>query len=344
MTRGRPSVTRPTIYDVAERAGVSKSLVSLVLQNAPQVSEKRRRAVLAAIADLGYRPSSAASSLAGTRSRTVGVAIDDFENLWFVDLLRGMRQVFDESGHHVSVADSHADAPLARDPVDAFLSMRVEGIVLAMETTATVPAFGGVPVLVAGARDVAPPGADLVANDDEEGARLATWHLLRLGHRDIGHLTGAGGVATLRRNSYAATMAEAGLEAVVTGDGGTTEQDGYLAAQALLDVRPQVTGIFAANDVMLLGALAALRERRLAVPDDVSVVGYDNSPLAASHYLALTTVDDRSVDVGIQVAQSILARHDDPGRAPSHIMLSPTLVQRASTSAVRCRTGSRHGP
>ena len=96
MNQGRPAATRPTIYDVAERAGVSKSLVSLVLQNAPQVSERRRSAVLAAIAELGYRPSNAATSLAGNRTRSIGVAIDDFENLWFVDLLRGMREVLDE--------------------------------------------------------------------------------------------------------------------------------------------------------------------------------------------------------------------------------------------------------
>ena len=341
MTYGRPpAAARPTIYDVAERAGVSKSLVSLVLRNAPQVSETRRSAVLAAISELGYRPSNAASSLAGNRTRSIGVAIDDFENLWFVDLLRGMREVLDESGHNVSVADRHLNAHLERDPVDAFLSMQVEGIVLAMETGGPVPDLGSVPVVVAGARDVVPPGADLVANDDVEGARLATRHLLDLGHRDIGHLTGAGGIAALRRASYEATMADAGLPAAVTGSGATTEADGYDATRALLETRPGVTGIFAANDVMLLGALAALRERRLAVPDDVSVVGYDNSPLAASHYLALTTVDDRSVDVGSHAARAILARHDDPDRAPSHVLLSPALVRRASTAAPRPRPGS----
>ena len=339
MNQGRPAATRPTIYDVAERAGVSKSLVSLVLQNAPQVSERRRSAVLAAIAELGYRPSNAATSLAGNRTRSIGVAIDDFENLWFVDLLRGMREVLDESGHNVSVADRHLNAHLERDPVDAFLSMQVEGIVLAMEAGGPVPDFGSVPVVVAGARDVVPPGADLVANDDAEGARLATQHLLDLGHTEIGHLTGAGGIAALRRASYEATMADAGLTAVVTGGGATTEEDGYVATRQLLDTRPEVTAVFAANDVMLLGALAALRERRLAVPEDVSVVGYDNSPLAASHYLALTTVDDRSVDVGSAAARAILARHDDPGRTPTRVLLSPTLVRRASTAAPRPRPG-----
>ena len=334
MTDARPpDASRPTIYDVAERAGVSKSLVSLVLRNAPAVSEKRRLAVQAAISELGYRPSSAASSLAGNRTRSIGVAIDDFENLWFVDLLRGMRRVLDESGHNVSVADRRLNAHLGRDPVDAFLSLRVEGIVLAMETSGPATHFGGVPVVVAGAREVVPVHADYVANDDAEGARLATQHLLDLGHRTIGHLTGAGGVSGLRRTAYEATMADAGCAPLSVGSRGTTEDDGYVAACALLDGCPAVTGIFAANDVMVLGALAALRERRLSVPEDVSIVGYDNSPLAASRYLALTTIDDRSVDVGVHAARAILARHRDPDRKPSRVLLSPTLVRRASTSA-----------
>ena len=338
MRRGRADgPPRPTIYDVAQRAGVSKSLVSLVLRNAPQVSQKRREAVLSAIAELGYRPSSAASSLAGNRTRSIGVAIDDFENLWFVDLLRGMRQVLDQSGLDVSVADRHLNAHLERDPVEAFLSMQVEGIVLAMEAGGPLPDFGGVPVVVAGARDVVPPGADLVANDDAEGARLATRHLLDLGHRRLGHLTGAGGIAALRRASFEKTMAEAGLPAMITAAEGTTEEDGYVATQALLEQCPDTTGIFAANDVMLLGALAALREHGLSVPEDVSVVGYDNSPLAASHYLAITTVDDRSLDVGIHAARAILARQEDADREPSHVLLPPVLVHRSSTAAPRSR-------
>jgi DNA-binding LacI/PurR family transcriptional regulator len=134
-------------------------------------------------------------------------------------------------------------------------------------------------------------------------------------------------------------MAQAGHAPVVTGSGGTTEEDGYVAMRDLLDARPDVTGVFAANDVMLLGALAALRERGLAVPDDVSVVGYDNSPLAASRYLALTTIDDRSVDVGVHAAEAILARQADPNRPPSQVLLSPALVRRGSTAAPRPGSG-----
>jgi DNA-binding LacI/PurR family transcriptional regulator len=342
----RGSTARPTIYDVAQRAGVSKSLVSLVLQNSPRVSQRRREAVLGAISELGYRPSTAAASLGGSRTRSIGVAIDDFENPWFVDLLRGIRRVLDVSGLNVSVADRHLNAHLGLDPVEAFLSMRVEALVLAMETEETTGDLGGLPVVVAGNRTRVPDGADLVSNDDTEGGRLATMHLLGLGHTAVGHLTGGGGAAALRRAAYEDTMAGAGLAPRVVGQhlggqdsgsqgSGTTEEDGYVAAGALLDSHPDTTAVFAANDVMLLGAMAALRERGLSTPDDVSLIGYDNSPLAGARYLGFTTVDDRSVDVGIHVAQTILDRRTDGMHEPRRTLLPPRLVPRSSTAPPR---------
>jgi len=202
-----------------------------------------------------------------------------------------------------------------------------------MDAKRTTVDLAGLPVVVAGSRTRVPPGADLVANDDTEGGRLATTHLLGLGHTAVGHLTGGGGAATLRREAYEAAMAGAGLASRVVGrDGGTTEEDGYVAAGELLDRHPDTTGVFAANDVMLLGAMAALRERGLATPQHVSVIGYDNSPLAGARYLGFTTVDDRSVDVGIQVARTILDRRTDGAHEPRRTLLPPRLVPRSSTA------------
>ncbi|MFS2029980.1 LacI family DNA-binding transcriptional regulator, partial [Curtobacterium sp. CT11-45] len=127
MGAGKPA----TIYDVAARAGVSKSLVSLVLQRSPRVSQQRRDAVLKAIQELDYRPSTAAVSLAGTRSRTIGVVLDDFRNQWFVDLLTGLREALQDQGHRLVVADRFLNTGLDASPVEGFLSMRVEGIVIA---------------------------------------------------------------------------------------------------------------------------------------------------------------------------------------------------------------------
>ena len=327
-----PTRARPTIYDVALRAGVSKSLVSLVLQGSERVSAERRQAVLEAIDVLGYRPSQAASALAGSRTKSIGVVIDDFENLWFVDLLRGVRDVLSETGFHISVADRHLNGHLGQHPVDGFLARGVEGLVIAMEPDARDFQAVDVPVVIAGGRRRVPMEADCVANDDRAGARLATRHLVELGHTRVAHVTGAGGAAALRRASYRATMKGAGLCPVIAGQQyEATEEAGYRVTRDLLETHPGITAVFTANDAMALGALAAIRERGLRVPEDFSLVGYDNSPMASSRLLGLTTVDDRSEDVGTAAARTLLTRIAEPGRQPTRTLLTPMLVHRATT-------------
>lgn len=325
----------PTIYDVAARAGVSKSLVSLVLTGSASVSEKRRSAVLAAIEELGYRPSRAATNLAGNRTNSIGVVIDDYRNLWFVELLRGMQDQLDGRGYHLSVTDREIGTTREQHPVDAFLSARVDGLVVAAEPDAQMMALS-VPTVVAGRRDQVVPGADLVSNDDELGGRMATEHLLGLGHSIIGHLSGTGGAAAYRRRGFETRMREAGLAPIVIGpDAATTEEHGYRSAAALLEAHPDVTAIFASNDTMALGAFAAVAERGLRVPADVSVIGYDDSPIAHSRYLDITTIDGRNAEVGAAVARALLARIDDPKRSPSVTLIEPGLILRSTTAPVR---------
>ncbi|WP_077490739.1 LacI family DNA-binding transcriptional regulator [Sinomonas mesophila] len=329
---------RPTIYDVAQRAGVSKSLVSLVLRGSDHVSPARREAVEAAIEELGYRPSRAAAALASQRTRTVGVLIDDFHNPWFVELLAGLRSVLDPARYTASVADLQLEAATGSNPVEGFLAQHVDALVVAAEPAPGTLDGVDVPMVVAGMRELGLPddGADVVAGDDELGARLATKHLLGLGHRRIGHLTGRSGPGAHRRRGYEAAMRDAGLEPAVTGEaGGTSEADGYAAACALLDARPETTAIVAGNDVMAVGALAALRERGLAAPADVSVVGHDDSPLAAYRFLGLTSVDGHSREVGAAAARALLARLDHPDAPPHRELLEPSLVVRHSTGPVR---------
>ncbi|WP_369046681.1 LacI family DNA-binding transcriptional regulator [Sinomonas sp. P10A9] len=334
-------IPRPTIYDVAQLAGVSKSLVSLVLRDAPHVSDVRREAVLAAIEELGYRPSPAASALASQRTRTVGVLIDDFHNPWFVELLAGLRSILDPAGYTASVADLQLEAASGRNPVDGFLAQHVDALVIAADPAEGTLDGVGAPIVVAGTREFGAAAdaalvADVVAGDDALGARLATEHLIRLGHRSIGHLTGSSGPGAQRRRGYEEAMQAAGLDPLVFGErGGTSEADGYAAACALLDAHPGITGVVAANDVMAVGALAALRERGLTVPADVSVVGHDDSPLAAYRYLALTSVDGHSREVGAESARTLLARFEDPGMPPHRKLLEPSLVVRGSTAPPR---------
>ncbi|PCN47071.1 LacI family transcriptional regulator [Curtobacterium sp. 'Ferrero'] len=337
-----------TIYDVAARAGVSKSLVSLVLQRSPRVSEQRRAAVLAAIQDLDYRPSTAAVALAGTRSRTVGVVLDDFRNQWFVDLLTGLRESLQGQGHRLVVADRFLNTGLDASPVEGFLSMRVEGIVIAGEPDADVAVPASMPLVVAGGRATV-PRADTVANDDRTGGAIAADHLLGLGHTRIGFV-GAGSAASVERR----TGLEARIAAVAAGrvdgsagsgslaavptvvasvvPGDPTEDTGVRALGALLDAHPDVTAVFAANDVMALGAMSALAERGLRVPEDVSVIGYDDTPVAATRYVGLTSIDDRSVEIGRGAGERLLARIADPGAPAREILVEPRLVARRTTA------------
>ncbi|MDQ4503118.1 LacI family DNA-binding transcriptional regulator [Sinomonas sp. ASV322] len=330
---------RPTIYDVAQRAGVSKSLVSLVLRDAPHVSDARRQAVLAAIEALGYRPSRAASVLASQRTRAVGVLIDDFHNPWFVELLAGLRSILDPEGYTVSVADLQLEAASGRNPVDGFIAQHVDALVLAAEPDEGLLRDVPMPVVVAGVRELgsgALPQADIVAGHDDHGGELATRHLLALGHTAVGHVSGRGGPAAHRRRGYERAMGAADLEPFVAGTaGGTSENDGYAATARLLREHPELTGLVVANDVMAVGALAALSERGLSAPGDVAVVGYDNSPLAAYRYLALTSVDPHSREIGAETARTLLARLEHPDAPPRRALLEPSLVVRGSTAPPR---------
>ena len=322
---------RPTIYDVARAAGVSKSLVSLVLRDSPQVSQARRDAVRAAIDELGYRPSRAAALLASNRTHSVEVLIDDFRNPSFVGLVRSIQDELSGRGYHLGVTDLQLSAHQARADLDN-LAARADGLILAAEPDSAMLTTWRGPTVVAGWRDTMPDSADLVTSDDEAGGRQVVAHLRALGHRRIGHLTGGGGPAFRRRTGFTDAVLAAGLDLRLTETGrGTTEEDGYRATGELWDRHPDTTAVFAANDSMALGALAALRERGLSVPGDVSLVGYDNSPLAQSRYLDLTSVDDRSEAVGIGAARALLARIDDPARDADRTFLEPLLVARGTT-------------
>ncbi|MBF4614117.1 LacI family DNA-binding transcriptional regulator [Curtobacterium sp. VKM Ac-1376] len=328
MGDGKPA----TIYDVAARAGVSKSLVSLVLQRSPRVSDQRRAAVLKAIQELDYRPSTAAVSLAGTRSRTIGVVLDDFRNQWFVDLLTGLRESLQDQGHRLVVADRFLNTGLDASPVEGFLSMRVEGIVIAGEPTTDLAVPASMPLVIAGGR-VSIPRADTVANDDRAGGGMAADHLLALGHTRLGFAGASSAASAERQAGFEAAAAPRASVATTVLPGEPTEEAGSRALGMLLDEHPDVTAVFAANDVMALGALSELAERGLRVPEDVSVIGYDDTPVAAMRYVGLTSIDDRSVDIGRGAGERLLARIADPALAATELLVEPRLVARRTTAA-----------
>ncbi|MFV0132507.1 LacI family DNA-binding transcriptional regulator [Streptomyces sp. HMX87] len=339
---------QPTIRDVAERAGVSKSLVSLVLRGSAQVRPEKREAVLRAARELGYRPNAAARSLGERRTLphsrlrpgggtpVVGVLLNDLRNPWFVDLLDNLNSLLHAAGLSMLLADARLHHRTGQDPAGPLGDLGVDGLVV-VGTLPDPVALGAVaarmPVVVAGAREPVPPGVDVVAGDDERGARLVTEHLIGLGHRRVAHLAGYGAVGELRRRSFEAAMRAHGLaDRAVVEPTDMTEEGGYRAAVRLLSRPERPTAVFAVNDIAGVGALSAAGQLGLRVPRDLSVAGYDNTGISRLRHLWLTTVDTGGHEVGRRAARCLLDRLERPGGEGGVHLAPPALEIRGTTA------------
>jgi DNA-binding LacI/PurR family transcriptional regulator len=327
-----------TLRTVAERAGVSKSSVSRVLQGSSRVSPEARAAVEAAIAELGYRPNAAAQSLGARRTRTIGVLVNDLRQPWFVDFLEGLGERLAEHDLHAFVADGRLDRELDDRLLHAFVDMRVDGLVLAgtMPVTDSIrDAAQRLPTVIAGMRDLTLPTVDVVAEDDAEGARLAVEHLVGLGHERIAHIAGPDAeVFRQRRAGYEEAMRAAGLAEhiqVVSAD--ITQEDGIACGAALFASDPP-TAVFTVNDLVCVGAMAAATDAGLAVPGDVSFVGFDDSSIARMRWVGLTSVDIQPRAVGELTADLLVERIADPDRPAREHLVAPRLALRTSSASV----------
>ena len=327
----------PTIRDVAERAGVSKSLVSLVLRGAPHVSEARRRQVLSAIEDLGYKPNRMARGLTTARSDTIGVLLNDLSNPWFIDLLAGLTGSLHAAGLASVIADSHTDLRVGRRSVETLVAQGVDGLVVVgttSELSAVAAASATVPTVLAGTREPDLDHIDIAVNDDYAGGSRATEHLIALGHRRIAHLRGPGLIGDLRQAGYHDALAAAELDPTRYNEyGGNSEDSGYAAARRLLARADRPTAIFAFNDITAIAALSAADDLHLDVPTDLSVAGYDNTYLSRIRHLSLTSIDNGNFAVGVQAAKFLLERIDNPRLPQRMYFFDPELHIRRSTQA-----------
>jgi DNA-binding LacI/PurR family transcriptional regulator len=328
-------MTQPTMQQVAERAGVSTALVSLVMRGAPNVSDKRRALVLAAAEELGYRPNVLARNLASRRTRTLGIVINDLHNPYFAEVVDGIQTAAVANGYRVLIGNGEHSRQGEADAIETFLQFRVDGILLAgpvvtegeMETAAKSAA------VVAIGRTSASPAIDTVNCDDAVGARLVVEHLAGLGHRRISHIDGGSGAGSAERlQGYETTMRSLGLdEHISVARGDFSESGGYNAADELLTLNPRPTAIFAANDFSCAGALSRVEDAGLEVPGDMSIVGYDNTGLAAMHHLSLTTINQPRSEFGRVATELILERLDDGRTTAVHHVVAPTLVVRRTS-------------
>lgn len=296
------------------------------------MSERRRQAVLQAARELGYRPNAVARSLVEGRTRLIGAIVADLHNPFFAEFLDGLQESLHGAGLRMLVGSGRWDPLFEAEAVEAFLEMRVDGLVLLSVVPESLKeAAASVPVVVVGERDVV--GVDIVVDDDELGASLAVDHLVELGHRRIAHIEGARSTtARYRRAGYEKAMHRHGLaDEIVVEAGDFTEDGGYRAARALLRRDPRPTAIFAPNDLVATGALSAADELGMRVPAQLSIVGYDNTHLAAIRHISLTSVDQPRRDMGRVAAEMLTARIGDPARTARQNLVVPHLVVRSTT-------------
>jgi DNA-binding LacI/PurR family transcriptional regulator len=328
-----------TIRDVAARAGVSHQTVSRVINDNPNVAERTRDRVLTAIRELGYVPSPMARGLSSNQTHSIGVVSDDISDQFFARVVAGAEAESRRRGYYLMIGSVEPDDD-QRGYLRLLLERRVEGLILARPS---VPVSAedlvhaktaGVPIVSVASNPL--PGFPTVDVDNVQGGYAATAHLVESGHRQIATVVGPSEFpsAAARFEGYRRALEEAN----VTHDPGLVEhagdwglESGRAAAARLLERGESFTALFAHSDLIALGAIRQLREAGKRIPEDVSVVGYDDLPVAAYVDPPLTTVHQAMDEVGALAAALILDQLDGRGESPGGTHLLPAeLVVRSS--------------
>jgi LacI family transcriptional regulator len=339
----------PTLADIAAEAGVSLATASRVLSGSrDRVSAPLVERVQAAAQTLHYVPNAHAQALARASSTTIGLIVHDVSDPYFAEIARGVLRAASARDHLVLICNTFRDPDRELEYVGALRAQRVHSILLAgsgyTDPTAEgrladeLAAFRATDGRVASVgRHEFGIGIDAVLPDNVRGAARAADHLIELGHERIGVIAGPASLTTIedRISGFRARLEEAGmtLDDDLVRHGDFTRAGGYEVALDLIDADAGVTAVFALNDAMAVGVLAAYRERAMSVPGDVSLIGFDDIPLAADVTPALTTIRLPMEDLGARAVE--LALREDTTDSPALVTSGSELVVRASTHSPR---------
>ncbi len=329
-----------TIKEVSRLAGVSNATVSRVLNGTVPVSPEITERVLAAVRQLDYRPNAFARGLVTNRSGGLGVAVNDVASPYFGKIIRGVEAEAEEAGMHLLISSGHAEAKKERAALGFLADRRSDALVAHVEGLSDeelAPYLRSEPPLVVVGRCV--PGYEQrsVYLDNYAGGLMATRHLLEQGHRRIVHVTGPSRYpdSRTRRRGFEDAMRGAGLEPdpalIIEAD--FEEQGGYLAMREILRRAPDMTAAFMGNDQMAAGAYSALREAGYSIPEDVSVVGYDDVDLSRYLFPTLTTIRQPLEEMGRAAARTALALLGSQGEVRNRF--DPELISRHSVAPPR---------
>lgn len=330
-----------TIKDVAKLAGVSCTTVSHVINSTRKVNVDTAARVWVAIDELKFVPSTLAQGLRKKSSRTIGVISDRATNPFFSEVVAGIEEVCFKEDFSVFLSYSENDNQKENTLLQNLVRKRVEGLII--QAVQPDESLGknlkdcDLPIILF-QRTLPEWNRDSLCTDDEEGSRLVMDHLFSLGHRKIGFITGVTETshqARLREFIYREMILSFPGNRVVIEDGQYSFEGGYQACLRLLSHESPPTALFCISDQMALGCLAALQDTGIRVPEDVSLVGYDNLELLKYIHPKLTTVDHQAREAGRIMARRLLERIKNPGMTPSILTIRPTLILRETTGPCR---------
>jgi LacI family transcriptional regulator len=327
----------PTIIDVARESGVSYSTVSRVLNGYEFVKPTTRARVLQAAEKLGYVPNPQARSLAGGRSNLIGVLVPGIDNGYISELLRGIDEELAKSDYNLIVYTTRRQT--GRESVYAATIMNgaADGLLLVAPMISanyiSLLRDHQFPLVLIDQSDMTGKNSFVDATN-WQGAYDATQYLIRLGHQRIGFIGGLQGTTSAadRLDGYLTALADHNLpqDSRLIVPGHYVERGGYDAALALLDIPDRPTAIFAANDLSAFGAMEAIQQRGLRIPEDISLVGFDNLPQASLVYPKLTTIHQPLEQMGQVAVKMLLEQIQNPELPPRHVTLATQLIVRDS--------------
>jgi DNA-binding LacI/PurR family transcriptional regulator len=334
------SARRPSIRDVARLADVSHQTVSRVLNNHPSIRPQTRDRVLAVMAELNYSPNRAARALVTSRSQTIGILAASSTQYGPASSITAIDHAARERGYWVSTANIEAEDPQSiTDGLSHLIAQSIEGLVVIAPQVRVFRALAAqkldLPYVTLQSTDLDPDHT--LSFDQIAGARLATKHLISLGHRQIYHIAGPQDwiEAEARMRGFLDEMSASDIPTTAPILGDWTADFGYYAGRELLQVR-DFTAIFASNDQMALGLMHAIRAEGLDVPRDISIVGFDDIPEAAHFWPPLTTVRQDFAELGRRCVDVLLGPLE-PGAEPASGTIVPQLLVRESTGPVGFR-------
>jgi LacI family transcriptional regulator len=331
----------PTIMDVARESGVSYSTVSRALNGYEFVKPSTREKVLRAAEKLGYVPNQQARSLAGGRSNLIGILVPTLDNAYISEIIRGIDEELAKSHYNLILYTTHHHRGNEASYVATIVNSAADGLLLVVPLSSNhyldILREQQFPHVLIDQSDLTEQSSAISATN-WQGAYDATQYLIELGHRRIGFVTGLMELTSTmeRLEGHRAALIDFGIapDESLIAMGDFREQGGYLAAQRLLDLSARPTAIFASNDLSAFGVMDAIRQRGLRIPDDISVMGFDDIPQASIVHPKLTTVRQPLEQMGRMAVRMLLKHLANPDQPPSRLTLATRLLVRESCTNV----------